>query len=310
MAIELIERVNENVRVYFCPGSGEEMGHFRKTGTKAMRGKPHTRRGKIQPYVADTKGRGETDRQKTKKFQIYTIDSNYPVTITVRRCAMSKILIVEDDLSIQALLHDFIQEAGYSVVLAADGVEALAKYSEQSFDLILLDIMLPKIDGFGVCEVIRQKSDVPIIMLTALDDEGNQLKGLDLQADDYITKPFSMPVLLRKIAAVLRRSSKQNDIPQTMSYKDLTLDLEGYKVYTKEESIDLTPREFEILRELLTHKGRILTRQNLLQTLWKYEFFGEERIVDTHIKNLRKKLGAADYIETIRGVGYRIDKED
>ena len=278
---------------------------------KESRGRlSYTRRGKIQPYVADTKGRGETDRQKTKKFQIYTIDSNYPVTITVRRCAMSKILIVEDDLSIQALLHDFIQEAGYSVVLAADGVEALAKYSEQSFDLILLDIMLPKIDGFGVCEVIRQKSDVPIIMLTALDDEGNQLKGLDLQADDYITKPFSMPVLLRKIAAVLRRSSKQNDIPQTMSYKDLTLDLEGYKVYTKEESIDLTPREFEILRELLIHKGRILTRQNLLQTLWKYEFFGEERIVDTHIKNLRKKLGAADYIETIRGVGYRIDKED
>ncbi len=222
---------------------------------------------------------------------------------------MSKILIVEDDLSIQALLHDFIQEAGYSVELAADGVEALAKYSEQSFDLILLDIMLPKIDGFGVCEVIRQKSDVPIIMLTALDDEGDQLKGLDLQADDYITKPFSMPVLLRKIAAVLRRSSKQNDIPQTFAYKDLTLDLEGYKVYTKEERIDLTPREFEILRELLAHKGRILTRQNLLQTLWKYEFFGEERIVDTHIKNLRKKLGAADYIETIRGVGYRIDKE-
>ncbi len=223
---------------------------------------------------------------------------------------MSKILIVEDDLSIQALLHDFIQEAGYSVVLVTDGVEALAKYSEQSFDLILLDIMLPKIDGFGVCEVIRQKSDVPIIMLTALDDEGNQLKGLDLQADDYITKPFSMPVLLRKIAAVLRRSAKQNDIPQTMSYKDLTLDLEGYKVYIGEKSIDLTPREFEILRELLIHKDRILTRQNLLQTLWKYEFFGEERIVDTHIKNLRKKLGAADYIETIRGVGYRIDKED
>lgn len=223
---------------------------------------------------------------------------------------MSKILIVEDDLSIQALLHDFIQEAGHNVILASDGVEALAKYSEQDFDLVLLDIMLPKIDGFGVLEVIRQKSDVPIIMLTALDGEENQIRGLDLQADDYITKPFSMPVLLRKITAVLRRSSKQNDMPQTMRYKDLTLDLEGYKVYTKEESIDLTPREFEILRELLIHKGRILTRQNLLQKLWKYEFFGEERIVDTHIKNLRKKLGAADYIETIRGVGYRIDKED
>lgn len=222
---------------------------------------------------------------------------------------MSKILIVEDDLSIQALLHDFIQEAGHSVVLASDGVEALAKYSEQPFDLILLDIMIPKIDGYGVCEVIRQKSDVPIIMLTALDNEENQIKGLDLQADDYITKPFSMPVLLRKIAAVLRRSAKQGDTPKTIRYKDLILDLDGYKVHAKGERIDLTPREFEILRELLTHQGRILTRQNLLQTLWKYEFFGEERIIDTHIKNLRKKLGTSDYIETIRGVGYRIDKE-
>ena len=119
-----------------------------------------------------------------------------------------------------------------------------------------------------------------------------------------------MPVLLRKIAAVLRRSAKQSDEPKTITYKDLTLDLWGYRAYTKQENIDLTPREFEILRELITHRGRILTRQNLLQTLWKYEFFGEERIIDTHIKNLRKKLRASDYIETIRGVGYRIDKEN
>lgn len=216
----------------------------------------------------------------------------------------------EDDLSIQALLHDFIQEAGHSVILASDGVEALAKYSEQDFDLVLLDIMLPKIDGYGVCEVIRQKSDVPIIMLTALDGEENQIRGLDLQADDYITKPFSMSVLLRKIAAVLRRSSKLKCIPQTMSYRNLKLDLAGYKAYAGGEGIDLTPREFEILRELLVNRGRILTRQNLLQRIWKYEFFGEERIIDTHIKNLRKKLGTADYIETIRGVGYRIDKDD
>ena len=202
---------------------------------------------------------------------------------------MQKILIVEDDLAIQALLHDFIQEAGYEVTLASDGVEALSYFSERGFDLVLLDIMLPKIDGYGVCEVI---------------------KGLDLEADDYITKPFSMSVLIRKIAAILRRSSQQEDMPHTISYRDLILDLDGYKVYTTAGPIDLTPREFEILRELLTHKGRILTRQNLLQTLWKYEFFGDERIIDTHIKNLRKKLGQADYIETIRGVGYRIDKED
>lgn len=223
---------------------------------------------------------------------------------------MEKILIVEDDLSIQALLHDFILEAGYVTETANDGVEALTKFSEQDFDLVLLDIMLPKIDGYGVCEFIRQKSDVPIVMLTALDSEQNQIKGFDMAVDDYITKPFSMPVLIRKIAAVLRRSSRHNDTPNILKYKDLTLDMDGYKVYQNEKIIDLTTREFEILRELLTHKGRIFTRQNFLQTLWKYEFFGDERIIDTHIKNLRKKLGAADYIETIRGVGYRIDKDD
>lgn len=223
---------------------------------------------------------------------------------------MQKILIVEDDLAIQALLHDFIQEAGYSVVLASDGVEALSRFLEQEFDLVLLDIMLPKIDGYGVCEMIRQKSDVPVMMLTALDGEQNQIRGLDLQADDYITKPFSMPVLIRRIAAILRRSAKQEYTPHTISYKELRLDLDAYKVYSAEGTIELTPREFEILRELLKHKGRILTRQNLLQMLWKYEFYGDERIIDTHIKNLRKKLGKADYIETIRGVGYRIDKEN
>lgn len=223
---------------------------------------------------------------------------------------MQKILIVEDDLAIQALLHDFIQEAGYEVVLASDGVEALSLFSEQDFDLILLDIMLPKIDGYGVCEVMRKKSDVPIVMLTALDGEQNQIKGLDLQVDDYITKPFSMPILIRKIAAVLRRTSKQREPSRTISYKNLMLDLEAYRAYIENDAVDLTPREFEILRELLTHQGKILTRQNLLQMLWKYEFFGDERIIDTHIKNLRKKLDRADYIETIRGVGYRIDKED
>lgn len=222
---------------------------------------------------------------------------------------MKKILIVEDDLSIQALLQDFIQEAGYDVVLASDGVEALTKFSEQTFDLVLLDIMLPKIDGYGVCGVIRQKSNVPIVMLTALDSEAEQIKGLDMQVDDYITKPFSMPVLLRKISTVLRRSISNLSSPITIQYKDLILDLEAYKTTILGNSIDLTPREFEILRELLMHKGKILTRQNLLNLLWKYEFFGDERIVDTHIKNLRKKLEGSDYIETIRGVGYRIDKE-
>lgn len=221
---------------------------------------------------------------------------------------MKKLLIVEDDPAIQAVLLDFLTEAGYQAQTANDGVEALAAFSAQPFDLILLDVMLPRLDGFGVCEVIRQKSQVPIIMLTALDSEQDQIRGLDLLVDDYITKPFSLPVLIRKIGAVLRRGAGRPDGSQTITYRELTLDLDGYRAYVEGKNADLTPREFEILRELLAHQGRILTRQNLLETLWKYEFFGDERIIDTHIKNLRKKLGAGDYIETVRGVGYRIDK--
>ena len=222
---------------------------------------------------------------------------------------MQKILVVEDDLDIQELLKNFLQEAGYSIVLANDGVEALSIFSDVQFDLILLDIMLPKIDGFAVCELIRKQSQVTIIMLTALNGEEEQIRGLDMQVDDYITKPFSMPVLIRKIAAVLRRSIiSQNQEHQTVAYKNLILDLDSYSALVNGESYELTQREFEILRELLLNQGRVLTRQILLERLWKYDFYGDERVIDTHIKNLRKKLGI-DFIQTIRGVGYKIDKE-
>lgn len=220
---------------------------------------------------------------------------------------MQKILIVEDDLSIQALLHDFLQEAGYEIVLASDGVEAVSLFSANTFDLVLLDIMLPKIIGYSVCEVIRKQSNVPVVILTALDSEADMLKGFDLLIDDYITKPFSMPVLLRKIAAVLRRTSI-SETEEIIQHKNIKLDIAAYKAYIDGKDTDLTPREFEILRELLSHKGRILTRENLINLLWKYDFYGDERIIDTHIKNLRKKLNI-ELIDTVRGVGYRIDKE-
>lgn len=223
---------------------------------------------------------------------------------------MQKILVVEDDSDIQELLLNFLKEAGYDVTVANDGVEALSVFTDNQFDLILLDIMLPKIDGFGVCELIRKQSQIPIIMLTALSGEEEQIRGLDLQVDDYITKPFSMPVLVRKIAAVLRRSNHQKDDKHcTVSYQNLVLDLDSYTAVIDGNAYELTQREFEVLRELLTHQGRVLTRQNLLNKLWKYDFYGDERVVDTHIKNLRKKLGI-DFIRTIRGVGYKIDKEN
>ena len=223
---------------------------------------------------------------------------------------MAKILIVEDDLDIQELLQNFLQEAGYEVSIANDGVEAVSLFSTAHYDLILLDVMLPKIDGFTVCELIRKQSQIPIIMLTALSGEKEQIKGLDLQVDDYITKPFSMPVLVRKIAAVLRRSNMiPNQEHQTISYDNLILDFDSYEATVDGISYELTQREFEVLRELLLNQGRVLTRHNLLAKLWKYDFYGDERVVDTHIKNLRKKLGI-DFIQTIRGLGYKIDKEN
>ncbi|HCT91693.1 MAG TPA: DNA-binding response regulator [Lachnospiraceae bacterium] len=223
---------------------------------------------------------------------------------------MQKILIVEDDPDIQELLQNFLQEAGYETTLADDGVEALSLFSARTFDLILLDVLLPRIDGFGVCELIRRQSQIPIIMLTALNGEAEQIRGLDLHVDDYITKPFSMPVLVRKIAAVLRRSSVPGRrVHQTIAYKNLILDPDNYSAVTDGQPLTLTRREFEILQELLTHQGRVLTRQNLLDRLWRYDFYGDERVVDTHIKNLRKKPGI-DFIQTVRGVGYRVDKEN
>lgn len=222
---------------------------------------------------------------------------------------MQTILIVEDDPDIQELLREFLKEAGYAVTSASDGMEAMDLFAKKKYDLILLDIMLPKIDGFGVCELIRKQSQVPIIMLTALGGEEEQIRGLDLQVDDYITKPFSVPILIRKIAAVLRRSSQtQEEGHTTIAYRNLSLDLDNYTATVDGTAYELTQREFEVLRELLTHQGRIMTRQNLLDKLWRYDFYGDERVVDTHIKNLRKKLGIA-FIQTVRGVGYKIDKE-
>ena len=145
---------------------------------------------------------------------------------------MKRILVVEDDPDIQELLRTFLEDAGYRVEVASDGVEAISLFSKSEYDLILLDIMLPKIDGYGVCELIRRESEVPIVMLTALDAESDQIKGFDLMADDYITKPFSLPVLMRKVDAILRRSSR-NAEQKKLIYEDIVLDLEAYKAYVK-----------------------------------------------------------------------------
>ena len=255
-----------------------------------------------------------------------------------RRIDMYRILVVEDDEDIRDILKNYLENDGYYVDFAADGVEGVSKFHAGTYDLILLDVMLPKIDGFGVCELIRKESDVPVIMLTALEEEEYQIRGLDLRADDYITKPFSVPVLLRKIAAILRRVyNRDGKIRESESdnwetgrsvrvpwdempgegwiiYGRLQIDLDGCIVYVvskdgrEREEVGLTQKEYDLLCELLINRGIVLTRQKLLNLVWGEDYFGEERIVDTHIKNIRKKLGC-DYIRTIRGVGYRIDRE-
>ena len=220
---------------------------------------------------------------------------------------MKHILIVEDEPDIQELLCAYLQDAGYGTAAAGDGVAALELFQSRPFDLVLLDLMLPKIDGFGVCELIRRQSQVPILMLTALDGEGEQLRGFRLNIDDYVTKPFSMPVLLEKIRVILRRSGGTvEDGP--LRYRDLSLDLDAREVRLEGRTLELTAREFELLHTFLSAPGRVFTREMLLSKLWGYDFYGDERVVDSHIKNLRRKLGR-DYIETVRGVGYRAAKE-
>lgn len=219
-----------------------------------------------------------------------------------------KILIVEDDIEIQDILKNYLTDAGYEVRVAADGVEGISEFDED-ISLVLLDVMLPKIDGFGVCEVIRSKSQVPIIMLTALANEENQVRGFEQQIDDYVPKPFSPQILLYKIAAILRRGTEAKEERKVIKYRELCMDIDGFHLWYKGQEIVLTQKEFELLRIMLENQGKVFTRKMLLDRLWDDNIYVEERIVDSHIKNIRKKLDV-DYIETIRGVGYRIDKGD
>ena len=219
---------------------------------------------------------------------------------------MKRILIVEDEPDIQELLTAYLRDAGYETEAAGDGAAAVERFRSRPFDLVLLDLMLPKIDGFGVCELIRRESQVPILMLTALDGEAEQLRGFGLDIDDYVTKPFSMPVLLEKIRVILRRSGEAAE--SRLHYRDLVVDLDTREAALDGRPLELTAREFELLRTFLAAPGRVFTREMLLSRLWGYDFFGDARVVDSHIKNLRHKLGR-DYIETVRGVGYRAAKE-
>ena len=224
------------------------------------------------------------------------------------------ILAVDDEVHILELISFNLKAAGYHVVTALTGEEALKRCEVEKPSLVLLDIMLPGIDGLEVCRRLkgdRTTSNIPIIMLTARGDEVDKILGLELGADDYITKPFSVRELAARVKSLLRRVAPQQESePQTLRAGDIMIDITNYEAFKGGEKLSLTLKEFELLKVLVLSRGKVLTRDFLLDRIWGYEYYGETRAVDVHIRHLRQKLGEEPYIETVRGVGYRfVDRE-
>ncbi|NRG47753.1 response regulator transcription factor [Bacillus sp. CRN 9] len=216
-----------------------------------------------------------------------------------------KILVIEDDQEIQELIKQFLLTQHYTVEVASDGLDGMKLFNKQSFDLILLDVMMPNLNGFEVAKMIRAQSKLPIIILTALEEEQDQMKAFDLGIDDYITKPFSFHVLIRRVEAVLRRTC-ESSTSNHLTFKEIHMNCDAYKVYINHVEIPVTTKEFELLQLLLKNVKKVLTRENIIELVWGYDYCGETRIIDTHIKNLRKKLDIP-YIKTVKGIGYKID---
>lgn len=234
--------------------------------------------------------------------------------------ALTKILVVDDESSIVTLLQFNIEKAGFDVVTAEDGRTGYELALAEKPDLIVLDLMLPEMDGIEVCKQLRQdKVETPILMLTAKDDELDKIIGLELGADDYLTKPFSPREVVARIKAILRRSAgKSAEVEPEAAPKekalhvgDLKILTESYEVYLQDELLDLTPKEFELLLYLANHRGKVFSRDQLLDAVWNYDYIGETRIVDVHVSHLRDKIEAdtkkPQYIKTIRGFGYKME---
>lgn len=231
-----------------------------------------------------------------------------------------KVLVVDDEQSILTLLQYNLEQAGFEVITASDGEQAIEVAEQENPDLIVLDLMLPKLDGIEVCKLLRQrKMNVPILMLTAKDDELDKILGLELGADDYMTKPFSPREVIARVKAILRRaviqvetSSVEENDDEGIKIVDLVIYPEKYETYFQNKKLELTPKEFELLVYLAKNKGRVHTRDQLLSSVWNYDFAGDTRIVDVHISHLREKIEQdtrkPKYIKTIRGLGYKFEE--
>jgi DNA-binding response OmpR family regulator len=218
------------------------------------------------------------------------------------------ILVVEDESSIASFVALYLKNAGYAVRTAATGHDALVRVADDAPALIVLDLMLPDIDGIEVCRRIRKTSDVPILMLTARDDDVDKIIGLEVGADDYLTKPFNPRELVARVKSILRRSTPERRQLEsvTIRHGDLVVDAGRREVRVLDEEVQLAPKEFDLLWELLDHRGLVLTRDQLLERVWGYTFAGDTRTVDVHVRQLRRKLGDASPIVTVWGVGYKV----
>lgn len=224
----------------------------------------------------------------------------------------SKILVIDDEQSILDLVTAYLRRAGYEVHTAMDGPGGLKAARALKPDLIVLDIMLPGMDGLEVLTHLRRESDVYVIMLTARSEETDKIVGLSVGADDYLTKPFSPRELVARVKAALRRLRDGVGPTEatTLTFRHLRIDTGSRQVWVDDELVELTPTEFDLLRILADHRGLVLSREQLLQQVWGYDFYGEERVVDVHIGHIRQKLGDGRFIVTVRGVGYRFEEEE
>jgi DNA-binding response OmpR family regulator len=218
------------------------------------------------------------------------------------------ILVVEDEASIASFVSLYLKNAGYEVRTAATGADALQQTASSAIALIILDLMLPDVDGIEVCRRIRKTSDIPILMLTARDEDVDKIIGLEVGADDYLTKPFNPRELVARVKSILRRAAPERRDKESavLRHGDLVIDAGRREVHVGEEEIQLAPKEFDLLWELLDHRGLVLTRDQLLERVWGYTFAGDTRTVDVHVRQLRRKLGDASPIVTVWGVGYKV----
>ncbi len=220
------------------------------------------------------------------------------------------ILIVDDEVNIRGMIRKYAVFEGYQVHEAANGMEAIDMCREGRFDLIVMDVMMPELDGFSAVREIRKFSDVPVLMLSARGEEYDRIRGFELGVDDYVVKPFSPRELMMRVAAILKRTGAMDEGNEIVTMDDMVVDFTARRVTIKGRELSLSPKEYELLFYMVRNRGIALSRERLISEVWGYDFYGDDRTLDTHIKLLRKSLGAyADRITTLRGVGYRFEKE-